>query len=441
VLSYPYEALAGLRERRSVDLNNEISDEGREAMAMRDARSHPPMSYRIINALCKPLVAAGLPGFRLDESSVCVAASKQTGLTDFGDPYYRQGLLRLLESAEQDANLHPLGRFMVRNIVVNYLVQRLRLIETRKTEPQVFEGSLRPPLLVTGLGRSGTTFLHNMLAVDPAHRALPQWLLYRPFPDERRSDDGPDSRIAKMEQDLRLRQPLFADLDAKHYVRADTYEECILALGLTFNSLIFSTLLPVWGYIEWYLKRESSVKKYREYRWLLQYFQSQEDDRRLAVKAPAHSGNLEALLQAVPEALVIQTHRDPVACVASACSLISTFNLAVTDEIDLRRMTSLMLDWYELWSEHNLAFRAEHPGVIYDVYYDALVSDPIGTVQGIYSHFGLPWTDVYASELASYIDKNPKDKHGKHRYAASDYGLTEAEIARRLERYIEHFGF
>jgi hypothetical protein len=408
---------------------------------MKNLRSHPPLLYRAINALSKPLVALKVPSFRLDELSVCEAASKQTGLTDFGDPHYRQGLLRLAESAEQDANLHPLGRFMTRNIIVNYLVQRLRLIETRKREPELFEGPLRSPVLVTGLPRSGTTFLHNMLAVDPAQRALPQWLLYRPFPDRDRRSDGPDPRIAEMEQDLRVRQPLFADLDAKHYTRADAYEECILALGLTFNSLIFGTLLPVWGYMEWYLQRENSAQKYQEYRWLLQYYQSLDRDRRLAVKAPAHSGNLEALLQAVPGALVVQTHRDPVTCVASACSLISTFNLAVTDEIDLNRMTGLMLDWYQLWSEHNLAFRAEHPDVIYDVYYEELVADPIGTIRGIYSHIGLSWTDAYASELASYIERNPKGKHGMHRYAAADYGLTEVRIAERLQPYIEHFGF
>lgn len=408
---------------------------------MRDSRSHPPLTYRAINALSKPLVAAGLPAFSLDEQSICEAAVKQTGLTDFGDPHYRQGLLRLLESAERDANLHPLGRYTAKSVAINYLVQRLRLIETRKQEPEVFEAPLRPPLLVTGLGRSGTSFLHNMLAVDSAHRALPQWLLYRPFPDGPSRDDGPDPRITRMERDIGLRQPLFGDLDTIHYVRANTYQECNVALGLTFNSRVFSTLLPVWGYIEWYLKRENSAQKYREYRWLLQVFQFYDRDRRLALKSPSHSGNLEALLQAVPEALVIQTHRDPVVCVSSSCSLLATFNLGVTDEIDLHRLTSLNLDWYELWSTHNLAFRAKHPGRIYDVYYDALVSDPVGTVRGIYAHFGLPWTDAYATELERYIERNPKNKHGKHRYAASDYGLTEPEIAARVQPYIEHFGF
>jgi hypothetical protein len=103
-------------------------------------------------------------------------------------------------------------------------------------------------------------------------------------------------------------------------------------------------------------------------------------------------------------------------------------------------MNDLILQMYELWFRRNLAFRASHPGVVYDVFFDTLVSDPIGTVQGIYSHFGLPWTEAYASDLQSFIQENPKDKHGEHRYAASDFGLTEAEIGDRLGFYSEHFG-
>ncbi len=407
---------------------------------MKDTRLNLPLTYKLANALGKILVAARIPSLRLDEQSVCAAAVKQTGLTDFGDPYYRQGLLQLLESANKDANLHPLGRYMTNDIVTNYLVQRLRLIEIRKKEPEIFQKPLLPPLIITGLARSGTTFLHNMLALDPTHRALPQWLLVRPFPERYGTGNGPDPRVVKMEQGLRFRQPLLPGIDSIHYMRADTPEECILAMGLTFNSLIFGTLLPVSGYMEWYLQQEDTFQKYREYRWLLQFFQSQEPEQRLTLKAPAHTGNLAALLQAVPNALVIQTHRDPVACISSVCSLLYTFHRAVANEIDLLRMTSLTIRTYESWFRRNLAFRVTHAGVVYDVLYDSLVSDPIGTVQGIYSHYGMPWTDAYASALDDFVHRNPKDKHGKHQYAASDFGLTEVEIATRLQFYSEHFG-
>lgn len=407
---------------------------------MKDSRSNLPLRYKAVNTLGKLLVAARLPSLRLDEQAVTAAATKLTGLTDFGDPYYRQGLQCLLESAEKDANLHPIGRLMTNDMVINYLVQRLRLAETRKKEPEIFQKPLVPPLIIIGPARSGTTFLHHILSLDTSHRAIPQWLLMRPFPEMNGSEGSPDPRIVKMEQGIRFRQPLLPGLDSIHYTRADTPEECIVVLGLTFNSLIFPTLFPVYGYMEWYYQQKDLIQKYEEYRWLLQVFQSHEPQQRLTLKAPAHTGNLEALCQAVPNALVIQTHRDPVACISSACSLLYTYHLAVAYEIDLRRMSSLILRGYDVWLRHNLTFRAEHPGMVYDVFYDSLVSDPIGTVRGIYSHYGLPWTDTYSSKLEEFIQSNPKDKHGKHRYAASDYGLTEAEIAERLRFYSEHFG-
>ena len=383
-----------------------------------------------------------LPFMRLDEESLKTTAMKQTGLSDFGDPYYQEGLRRLLKSAEEDANLHPIGRFTTNDIVTNYLAQRLKLVETRKKEPEIFRQPLHPPLIIIGLARSGTTFLQRMLAMDPTHRALPQWLLMRPFPEKQWKGNDPDPRITKMEQAISIRLPLLHDLDSKHYVRADTPEECIVALGLTFNSLIFPTLLPVYGYGEWYMQQmnTNTTQKYREYRWLLQVFQSLEPEERLILKAPAHTGNLETLWECVPETLVIQTHRDPVACISSVFSLEHTFHLAVSKEIDIPKMTSLILRIYELWLRRNLVFREDHPGVIYDVFYDSLVSDPIGTIQGIYNHFGLPWTDKYASLLEEFVQKNPKNKHGKHHYVASDFGWTEAKIAARYQFFSERFG-
>ena len=112
---------------------------------MKDSRLKLSFPYRAANLLGTVLAAARLPFMRLDEDAVCAAAIKQTGLADFGDPHYRQGLLQLLESAEKDANLHPLGRFMVHDIITNYLAQRLRLVETRKQAPEIFQ----QPLLAT----------------------------------------------------------------------------------------------------------------------------------------------------------------------------------------------------------------------------------------------------------------------------------------------------
>lgn len=407
---------------------------------MKPSQLDLPLPYKAFNALGRILLAVGAPILRLDEQTVYDSAMKQTGLTDFGDPHYRQGLLRLLTSFEEDANLHPLGQFTAKDMIVNYLIQRLKLVEMRVEEPEIIEQPLIPPLIICGLARSGTTFLQNMLALDPAHRAIPQWLLMRPFPEKRANSSGPDPRIAKMEGALRMRDPMLPGVDAIHYSRADTPEECILALGLTFNSLIFGSLFPVYDYMDWYLENSDNFQKYQEYRWLLHVFQSYEPEQRLIMKAPAHTGNLGAFKQAVPQAVVIQTHRDPEACVSSVCNLLYTFHRAVSNKLDIQRMTNLTLRLYENWFRRSIAYQTAHPDAVYNVYFKSLISDPIEMVRGIYSHFGLPWTDKYKSTLEEFIHQNPKDKHGKHHYTASDFGLNENEISDRFQFYTDHFG-
>ncbi len=394
-----------------------------------------PLSLRLVRLAARLMMSLDLPPTRLDEDSVCEYARKEAGLSDFGDPYFREGLHELLKSCLEEADLHPIGRLVARDLVTNFLIQRLWLVETRKRDPEIFTHPLIPPIVVTGMARSGTTFLHNLLAVDSAHRAMPQWKLMRPFPEKDGDPDEPDPRIAKMERANKMRLPMLPGLDSKHHTRAETAEECIIALGLTFNSLFFPTLLPVPGYMKWYLGHADSSPKYQEYRWLLQVFQHEKPEQRLTMKAPAHMGSLRSLTRHVPEALIVQLHRDPATCVSSVCSLVSTFHRGVSDDIDIPRMSDLVLQLYETWLRRNLAFREAPAGRIYDVYFDSLVSDPIETVRGIYAYFDLPWNDAIVSALEDYIDKNPKHKHGKHHYSASDFGLSEAGIADRLKFY------
>lgn len=394
-----------------------------------------PVPYRIANAMGAVFAAAGAPFMRLDEESIRAAAVKQTGLTDFGDPHYEEGLEALLESVERDADFHPLGRFMARDIFVNYLVQRLRLVQAGKTAPDTFAALLIPPFVVTGLARSGTTFLHRMLAHDPAHRALPQWQLLRPMPDPAASPAAPDPRPALAERADRIRRPMLPGIDAIHFTRPDSAEECILALGLTFNSLVFGTLMPVHGYTDWYIPHADSRPKYREYDALLHVFQAEAPDRRLVMKAPGHTGSLASLTRAVPDVMVVQTHRDPATCIASVCSLVRTFHLAMSNAVKPDRIARNSLALYEAWFRRNLAFRDAHPGVVYDVRYDDLVADPVGTVRGIYAHFGIPWTDAREADLREFVSRHPKGKHGTHRYSVEDFGLTDGAIRKRLGFY------
>ena len=153
---------------------------------MTDYRIKMPWGYKTANALGKMLSAIRSPMLSLDESTVCDQAVQISKLTDFGNPYFRNGLSALLASGRNDARLHPIGQFIFHRMVLEYLCQRLRLIETTKRSPDLFRKKIIPPVIITGLARSGTTFLHNMLATNPIHRAIPLWELFLPFPDPNR---------------------------------------------------------------------------------------------------------------------------------------------------------------------------------------------------------------------------------------------------------------
>lgn len=395
-----------------------------------------PLLFRMLNALGAVPGVSRLAGVRLEVDALLHAATRQTGLTDFGDPGFLDGLRVLLASAEQDAGLHFMGRLTICQVVVDDLVNRLLLAEAKERTPDLFARPLVPPLIIVGLPRSGTTFLHRLLAEDPAHHAPRYWQLARPLPPPGKRDD----RYRKATQELGLRKRMTKELDSKHYITADTPEECLLILSSTFEGLLYWVLAPVYSYLEWYL-RQNHERKYREYRSWLQVLQAFVPDRRLVLKAPEHTGALAALLRVVPEAHVIQTHRNPAVAFTSFASLNLTTQRLVAKTVDVQRSTLASLGLLEGEINRNLRDRDAHAGAVYDVFYDDLVADPAGTVRAIYEHHELNITDAYQKNLERYIRENPQGKHGTHHYAANDFGLTDDVVRRRFTSYNERFGF
>lgn len=125
------------------------------------------------------------PGRRLlglHASRMLATARRRTGLDDFGDPSFREPLERLLDSLEREARLNLVGRIAAREDLTGMLVNRLKLERDRKQHPAIASEVIRRPLVITGLPRSGSTFLHGLLAQDPASRVPLHWELRFPSP-------------------------------------------------------------------------------------------------------------------------------------------------------------------------------------------------------------------------------------------------------------------
>lgn len=385
----------------------------------------------------RPLVAAAdglayldLDLVPIDADAMFDTARRQTGLSDFGDPIIEEGVRVYCQSALDEANLHAGGRYHLRWLLGRVLSARLRLVALRKERPDLVRPK-HPPLFVCGLPRSGTTALHRLLAAAEDARPLALFELLDPFPPK-----GPDRRRA--DTDARIRGVLQVaplSLDAQHYMRADLPDECGHLMLQSMRAMLFHQV-PAHRYIKW-LSAAEHATVYRDHAVLLALLE--DPDRRLVLKDPYHFGHLGDLFAAMPNAHVVQTHRDPVDTVPSLCQLLYTSHGALSRAVDPARIAEVYQDAIDVLMANNFAFRSSNPGRILDIQYAELLTDPVGLVRRIHQHFGLNWTDKTQARVARQASENPQYKHGRTPYTPEDFGLTRKGIAHRYRDYRNQF--
>ena len=76
---------------------------------------------------------------------------------------------------------------------------------------------------------------------------------------------------------------------------------------------------------------------------------------------------------------------------------------------------------------------------IFDLRYQDLMDDPLGTVAAIYAHWELPLTDQARQRMHAYLEQNPHGGHGKHEYSFADTGLDLDEERAKFISYQARF--
>jgi len=375
---------------------------------------------------------------RLNASRMLATASRRTGLHDFGDPAFREPLERLLRSLEDEARLNLVGRIAAREDLTGMLMNRLMLERDRARYPGIAGEQIRRPLIITGLPRSGSTFLHGLLAQDPASRVPLHWELRFPSPPPERSTRDTDPRIERAARHIRWFFRLAPEFRKIHPVGARLPEECVIILSHSFLSFEFSSNWFVPSYQTW-LEQQELEPAYRYHRRFLQHLQWGYPVERWLLKAPPHLPGLRALFAVYPDADVIVTHRDPLEVVPSIASLHvvlrRTFSRAV-DPLAVGPEVSRMLA-----DDIRRGFAARDDGCapperFLDVWYTQLMDDPLAVVRRIYRHFDLPLSAEVEGRMRTYLETNPKDRAGPHRYSLAEFGL-DAEVERA--RYREYW--
>lgn len=405
-------------------------------------RPRQPLGLRLFNGAGRALGATGLPLVRLDEGALLARATRTTGLDDFGGDAFREALRRLLDAFEREAGLTLLGRVIARNDVVRLLENRLRMVETRRRHPEIEAGAIRRPIFIVGLPRTGTTILHELLAEDPANRVPMTWEVMHPWPPPERATYETDPRIARVESHFSGVDRLLPGFKSMHPMGARLPQECVALTAHDFASMIFSTTHRVPGYHAW-LDAADLRPVYASHRRQLQYLQWRCPAERWVLKSPGHLWALDALLTIYPDALIVQTHRDPLQVIASLTSLVTLLRSMASDRIDPLAIAEEWTRRLAAGLERSMAVRAAGlPATarIFDMHFSDFIRDEIGMVRRIYTHFGLALAPEAEARMRRFLAENPRDKHGAHRYTLAAAGLDPAVERRRYAGYQDHFG-
>ncbi len=406
-----------------------------------DAAPPKPAPLRLLNGVGRALRRVGLPLVPLDPVALAAAASRNTGLYDFGDTTFHEPFELLLESLEHEAHLTLLGRLIVRRDLVRTLENRLRLVHAWKTHPEILTGRIERPVFIMGLPRTGTSILHELLAQDPTNRVPMTWEVMHPWPPPERATFTTDRRIAKVDQHFSGIDRLLPDFKSIHPMGATLPQECVALTAHDFATMIHHTTHDVPSYQRW-LETANLRWVYASHRRQLQYLQWKCPAERWALKSPGHLWALDALLAEYPDARIVQTHRDPLKVIASLANLASILRSLASDRID---PLAIGADWTARLArglEHTMTVRSRGlppTAQVFDLQFVEFMRDEIAMVRRIYTFFGLELTAEAERRMRAFLQANPADKHGKHKYTLTQAGLDETTERRRYATYQERF--
>ena len=390
------------------------------------------------------LLEQGCKNAELPQGVACVL-DHMDDAPDYDPKRWREGLSVLTNSLQNEANLTALGILIVNEILKRFISNRARSIYQWKElggiqalEKQV----IQQPIIILGLPRTGSTFLHNLLSQDPELRAPLHWEYIEPIPShDRFLEDG--THIARNQQNLDMFYKLAPGMHSMHPIDADMGEECIVVLGTEYTSVMFQAALQIPSYWRWLASLPSHRHAIRWQHRTLEYLQHRDttqqqaqgskpsSPRQWVLKAPWFMWMFDEIVAEYPDARIVWTHRAPPSTIASLASLYTKHLGTFSDDINLHRIGQNELRIGEEWLYRGMTFRdewhQEDPSSlnrIVDIHLSDLKANPISVMEVLYPKLlGRELSSVARQRMQAFLDAR-KFRHGHHKANLTDFGLT-----------------
>jgi hypothetical protein len=347
-----------------------------------------------------------------------------------------EGLSRILEELREEGGLSDAAAAQQVASLKRRLVNRLEIEEWYRTHPELEAVEVGPILSITGLPRTGTTALANILSLDDEFRLLRSWEQTKPVPPPILEEEDRDPRrlaaLAAHER-MTIERP---EMMALHLWDPNTTEEDVELLAIACSSQQLT--LPVWNYRRWW--RQADMRPgFAYHRRIIRLLQSRRPPNRWLFKAPAHNFHLEALFAAYPDARVIITHRDPAKAVPSAVSFVSAVQPPDL-KIDPHEFGRLHAEMMRVSVQRSMEARARiGEDRFLDVHHRDFVADPFGTLERVYAFQDRELRPETRRKMETWHAENRAGAHGSHRYTLEQFGLNKGRIREEFADYIKRY--
>jgi hypothetical protein len=375
----------------------------------------------------------------LTADDLIATAERNTGLKDFGSDDWREPFDVLLRAIESEADLNLFGRLWTRQDLVLFLETRLRIEDAYRTHPEIDAEVIDRPVFVTGLPRSGTSILFELLAQDPQFMAPANWEFVLPCPPPEAASYRSDPRVPRAHELITQPGRVTPTFQAMHELSAWIPNECGVAFRMSFRSQHLVATFQVPSYAAW-LYAADQKPAYRYYKRLLKLLQWRNPRAHWLLKSPEHQSYLPTLFEVFPDARVIVTHRDPVKAQGSVTNLLGTFywmrsnrpfDAQAFEELLTPEGTAARLEQMIDWIESG----AIPAGQIVHSRYADLIESPLDALEKLYARMSSSFAGPARAAVERYLAQKPRGKFGVHRYT-----VDRADRVRQLfARYQAYF--
>jgi hypothetical protein len=377
---------------------------------------------------------------RFNPESLISAACEQAGSDDFGADGWQPGLERVADGLVNDARLSVIGVEVAYLDLMRALKNRLEVIAWRKEHPEIAEKPITSPIFIVGQPRTGTTIPYDLLAQDPELRAPLTWEVDAPCPVPQPETYHDDPRIAQTRATIEMSEQIVPGFLAFHPMGALVGQECVRITASEFTSMIYTVQYRLPNYYRWLLYDADHTGAYRFHRIFLQHLQSGVPGQ-WVLKSPAHLWQLDKLLAEYPDALIVQTHRDPLNVISSIAALTHHLRRMGSDESNIVECAEQSYEEITVGLERGMALRDSGvvpAGRMIDVQFADFMKDPWTTIKDIYAQLGSELQPDAEQKMRDFLAAHPGDG-GRGRYTWSDTGLDAGKVRDRVRAYQERY--